>query len=49
MNVLKSLVPMEAQGQKAITIVALVLTVFIVLSAFGLIPETLNRPLPQFR
>ena len=34
----KTLIPMEATGQKAVTLVALVVTVLLVLSAFGLLP-----------
>ncbi len=46
---LKTLVPMEAQGSRAITVVAVVMTIFLVLWAFGVLPNTLNQPLPRLK
>ena len=41
---IKSVIPMEEAGSKAITVVAVVMTVLLVLWAFGLLPMNLNTP-----
>ena len=43
----QNLVPMEAAGQKAITVVAVVATVLVCLYALGLLPSDLR--VPRFR